>query len=191
MQIDDIETPAVLIDLTLVEANIDCAQRQFDRLGKGFRPHVKTHKIPFLARLPMRAGAIGIACQKISEAEVFAAVSFNDILLCYNLLSADKIGRLRAMTERGLVRVVADNVEVVAALSAGMSGATTPLGVLVECDTGMGRCGVQNPQAARDLARTIAKAKGLHFGGPKTYPKANDGARVEAFLSAARDLCLA
>ena len=77
MQIDDIETPAVLIDLTLVEANIDCAQRQFDRLGKGFRPHVKTHKIPFLARLPMRAGAIGIACQKISEAEVFAAVSFN------------------------------------------------------------------------------------------------------------------
>ena len=80
MRIEDIETPAVLIDLDLVEANIARAQTIFDQLGKGFRPHIKTHKIPSLARLQMKAGAIGIACQKISEAEVFAADGFDDIL---------------------------------------------------------------------------------------------------------------
>ena len=191
MRIEDVETPAVLVDLDIVDANILRAQRQFDSLGKGFRPHIKTHKIPYLARLQMQAGAIGIACQKISEAEVFADAGFDDILLCFNLLSPDKIARARSLAEHGQLSVVADNAEVVARLAAGMAGAANPLRVLVECDTGMGRCGVQNAESARDLARLIDAAKGLHFAGLMTYPKANDEAQVEAFLSEARDLCLA
>lgn len=191
MRIEDVETPAVLIDLDIVEANILRAQRQFDVLGKGFRPHIKTHKIPYLARLQMRAGAVGIACQKISEAEVFAAEDFDDILMCFNLLSADKIARARTLAERGRLTVVADNAEVVARLSGGMLGASSPLHVLVECDTGMGRCGVQSPQSARDLARLIDAANGLHFAGLMTYPKPNDEVAIEAFLAQARDLCLA
>ncbi len=191
MRTEDLETPAVLVDLTVVEANIHRAQRLFDQLGKGFRPHIKTHKIPFLARLQLQAGAVGIACQKISEAEIFAAEDFDDILLCYNLLSPEKIAKARTLAERGQITVVADNSDVVRALSAGMAGSDTPLRVLVECDTGMGRCGVQSPEAARDLARLIADAKGLTFGGLMTYPKPDDEARVEVFLSAARDLCLA
>ena len=190
MRIEDVETPAVLVDLDVVEANILRAQRQFDALGKGFRPHIKTHKIPYLARLQMQAGAIGIACQKISEAEVFAAEDLDDILLCFNLLSPDKIARARCLAERGQLTVVADNAEVVLRLSAGMAGATVPLRVLVECDTGMGRCGVQSPAEARDLARLIGDTKGLRFGGLMTYPKPNDEARVEAFLAEARDMCL-
>jgi hypothetical protein len=115
MRIEDIETPAVLIDLDLVEANIARAQAIFDQLGKGFRPHIKTHKIPYLARLQMKAGAIGIACQKISEAEVFAADGFDDILLCFNLLSPAKIARARVLAEAGVLTTVADNAETVAA----------------------------------------------------------------------------
>ncbi len=189
MRIEDIETPAVLVELDIVEANILRAQRLFDGLGKGFRPHIKTHKIPYLARLQMRAGAVGIACQKISETEVFAAEDFGDILLCYNLLSADKIARARVLAQLEQITVVADNADVVAALSAGMAGARVQLRVLVECDTGMGRCGVQSPEQARILARLIAKSKGLRFGGLMTYPKPNDEPQVQAFLTAARDLC--
>ncbi|NBZ86874.1 D-TA family PLP-dependent enzyme [Stagnihabitans tardus] len=190
MSIEDIETPAVLVDLTVVEANIHRTQQGFDQLGLGFRPHIKTHKIPYLARQQIQAGAIGIACQKISEAEVFAAEDFDDILLCYNLLSPDKIARARAIAEKTQLSLVADNLEVVAALSEGFRGVDEPLAVLVECDTGAGRCGVQSPQAACDLAVSIALAKGLRFGGLMTYPRADTEDQVESFLSQARDLIL-
>ena len=191
MRIEDIETPAVLIDLDLVEANIARAQAIFDQLSKGFRPHIKTHKIPSLARLQIKAGAIGIACQKISEAEVFAADGFEDILLCFNLLSPAKIARARVLAEAGILSTVADNAETIAALAKGMAGSTVPLRVLVECDTGMGRCGVQTPQQASELARLVAGSAGLMFGGLMTYPKPDAEAEVEAFLSTARDLIVA
>ncbi len=191
MRIEDLETPAVLIDLDLVEANITRAQAQFDQLGKGFRPHIKTHKIPYLARLQMKAGAIGIACQKISEAEVFAAEGFDDILLCFNLLSPAKIARARVLAEAGQLSTVADNAETIAALAQGMAGTATPLRVLIECDTGMGRCGVQSPSEALELARLVAGSQGLVFGGLMTYPKPDAEAQVEAFLSSACDLILA
>ncbi len=189
--IADIETPAVLIDLDVVEANIARVQAQFDALGVGLRPHVKTHKIPFLARLQMQEGAIGIAAQKVSEAEVFAAEGFDDITLCFNLLSPDKIARVRKLMDTCHMTVVADNAEVVRALSAGMAGAETPLDVLVECETGMNRCGVQSPEAARDLAALIDAAPGLRFAGLMTYPAAGGIVRVEAFMAAARSLCIA
>ena len=187
----DLETPAVLIDLDVVEANIERAQSLFDGLGIAFRPHIKTHKIPFLAELQMKQGAVGIAAQKISEAEVFAAAGFTDILLCFNLLSPVKIARLRALMDSAHMTVVADNLDVVRALSAGMSGAETPLDVLVECETGAGRCGVQSPQAACDLALAIAAAPGLHFAGLMTYPTPGTTLDVQEFLTQARDLCLA
>jgi D-serine deaminase-like pyridoxal phosphate-dependent protein len=187
----DLETPCVLIDLDVVEANIAQVQSLFDDLGLGLRPHIKTHKLPFLAELQMKQGAIGIAAQKISEAEVFAAAGFTDILLCFNLLSPAKIARLRALTASCHVTVVADNLPTVQALSTGMMGADHPLDVLVECDTGSGRCGVQTPQAACDLARAIAAAPGLAFAGLMTYPPPGGEAAVQDFLSRARDLCVA
>lgn len=189
MRIEDVETPAVLVDLDRVEANIHRAQSLFDQLGKGFRPHVTAHGIPFLAGLQMQAGAIGITCQTIAEAEVFAT-DFDDILLCHNLLSPEKIARARRLAEAGQLRVVADSAEGVAALSSGMAGSALPLPVLVECDTGRARCGVQSPEAARDLARAIAAAPGLRFGGMMTCPGPQSQARVEAFLSTAAALCL-
>ena len=187
----DIETPAVLIDLDIVEANIAAAQAQFDALGVQFRPHIKTHKIPRLARLQLREGAHGIAVQKLSEAEVFAAEGFDDILLCFNLLSPAKIQRLRILASACSLTVVADNLETVKALSAGFANSTKKLAVLVECDTGMGRCGVQSPQAAADLARAIDTAPGLRFEGLLTYPAHGGEAAVQSFMSAAKTLCIA
>ena len=189
--IHDLETPVVLIDLDVVEVNIQHAQSLFDDLGIGFRPHIKTHKLPFLAELQMKQGAIGIAAQKVSEAEVFVSAGFTDILLCFNLLSPSKIARVRAMMDQAHMTVVADNLDVVRALSGGMSGTAVPLDVLVECDTGMGRCGVQSPQAAADLALAISAAPGLRFAGLMTYPAPGATARVQAFLAEARDLCIA
>ncbi len=186
-----LETPTVLIDLDIVEANIQRTQTLFDTLGIGFRPHIKTHKIPLLAEWQLKHGAIGIAAQKVSEAEVFAAAGCTDILLCFNLLSPAKIARLRALMDQAHLTTVADNLTVVRALSAGMAGSATPLDVLVECDTGMHRCGVQSPQAACDLAQAIATAPGLRFAGLMTYPAANATAQVQSFLTAARDLCIA
>ena len=186
--IADLETPAVLIDMAVVDANIARTQAQFDALGIGFRPHIKTHKLPLLARLQLQQGGIGIAAQKISEAEVFAA-DCDDILLCFNLLSPAKIARARALAQKVRLTVVADNAQVVIALSQGMHGSATRLDVLVECDTGMARCGVQSPQAARDLAVLIDAAPGLHFAGLMTYPPTGGTARVQTFMAAARTLC--
>ncbi|MEO8242510.1 MAG: D-TA family PLP-dependent enzyme [bacterium] len=187
--IEDLETPAVLVDLDVMERNISQAQSLFDGLGIGFRPHIKTHKIPFVAELQIKAGAIGIAAQKISEAEVFVHAGCSDVLLCFNLLSPEKIARARTLMADCHLTVVADNLAVVQALSAGMAG--TVLDVLVECDTGMGRCGVQSPEAARDLAIAIAAAPGLRFAGLMTYPAPFATEAVQAFLLAAREACIA
>lgn len=75
------------------------AQGMFDKFGKGFQPHINTHKIPFPCTPTGRLGAIGIACQKISEAEVFAAEGIDGIFLCFNLLSQAKVARARHLTE--------------------------------------------------------------------------------------------
>jgi D-serine deaminase-like pyridoxal phosphate-dependent protein len=186
-----IETPAVLIDLDIVEANIAAAQAHFDAIGVQFRPHIKTHKIPRLARLQLREGASGIAVQKLSEAEIFAAEGFDDILLCFNLLSPTKIQRLRRLADTCSLTVVADNLETVDALSAGFADSAHRLAVLVECDTGMGRCGVQSPQAAADLACAIDSAPGLQFQGLMTYPAIQAEAAVQSFMSAAKARCIA
>ena len=86
MSFMDIETPSVLIDLNIVEANIDKYQSYCNKKGINLRPHIKTHKIPELANLQLQAGAIGVTCQKISEAEaMISEVGINDILITFNI----------------------------------------------------------------------------------------------------------
>lgn len=119
----------------------------------------------------MQASAIGIASQTIPEAEVFAAEGFDDILLRYNLLSADKIARLRALTERGQVRVVADKNEVVAAFSAGVSGASNLLGVLVERYRD-GPTRRAKPASGAGYGANDLKGKGAALYGSDDVPKA-------------------
>lgn len=182
--IDRIETPMPLIDEAVVARNIARVQAYMDEHGRRFRPHVKTHKLPDLARAQLMAGAAGINAQKISEAEAFADAGIDDIFISYNILGAEKIAALKALHARATISVSADGEAVVAGLAAAFDE-SRPLTVLVECDTGGGRCGVQTPAAAVALAQRIADAPGLSFGGLMTYPKPNGEAAADAFLSEA------
>ncbi|MDR3514539.1 MAG: D-TA family PLP-dependent enzyme [Azospirillaceae bacterium] len=188
----DIDTPAVLVDLAIAEANIDRFQHYCDAHGIACRPHIKTHKLPFLARRQVAAGAVGITCQKVSEAEAMVAGrDIASVLLTYNIVGAAKLARLRALADRVALSVVADSRTVVEGLSRQFADASSPLTVLVECDTGAHRCGVATPEAARDLAAVIAAAPGLRFGGLMTYPPAGGVAGVQDWMSRAKTLCAA
>ncbi|MFN4207614.1 MAG: D-TA family PLP-dependent enzyme [Agrobacterium albertimagni] len=182
--IAELSTPLPIIDEDRLAANIARVQSYMDSHGLAFRPHIKTHKIPAIAAEQVKAGAKGINCQKITEAEVFADHGFEDLLITFNILGSEKHKRLVALNTRisGL-KVVADSEATVRGLSCAFSQ-TRPLTVLVECDTGGGRCGVQSPEEAMALAETIAAAPGLTFGGILTYPKADTEEAVEAFFAA-------
>jgi D-serine deaminase-like pyridoxal phosphate-dependent protein len=190
MLMQTVETPCVLIDEDIVEANIAAAQARFDALGVALRPHIKTHKLVRFAQRQIAAGAVGITCQKTSEALPFVDAGCDDVLITYNILGPAKLERLAGLARRARVTVVADNGAVVAGLSRAFAQATTPLRVLVECDTGLGRCGVQSPQDAAHLAGVIARAKGLTFAGLMTYPAPESHARVENFMAQAKQLCI-
>ena len=186
----DIDTPAVLIDFDIAEANIDKFQAYCRLHGLANRPHIKTHKLPVLARRQIAAGAVGITCQKVSEAEAMVAEGgIEDVLLTYNVIGTAKLARLRALAGRVRLSVVADSRAVVAGLGSAFADAPEPLTVLVECDTGAGRCGVATPAAARDLTAVIAATPGLRFGGLMTYPGVGGTAAVQAFMTEAVGLC--
>jgi len=182
LSIHDLLTPVAVIDETVMETNISVAQEYFDRIGRNFRPHIKTHKIPALASQQVAAGAKGINCQKVSEAEVFADAGFTDILITFNMLGKTRLEQLKALHARVNLQVVADNKVVVDGLADTFSE-DQPLKVLVECDTGAGRNGVQTPDAALELSQQIDRCAGLMFHGLLTYPKPGSEAAVEAFFS--------
>lgn len=183
-----VPTPMPVIDEARLARNIDRAQAYFDGHGKAFRPHIKTHKLVAVARQQIAAGAAGINCQKISEAEAFADGGIEDILITYNILGPAKLARLRALNDRvAALTVTADNATVVDGLAAAFDAAR-PLRVLVECDTGAKRCGVQTPEEAVALAERIVAAPGLIFMGLMTYPPVGGAAAVEVFFSTAMQL---
>jgi D-serine deaminase-like pyridoxal phosphate-dependent protein len=170
MHLRTLDTPALVIDLDRVEANINRYQHYLDQHAIASRPHIKTHKIPLFAHWQVAAGAIGITCQKIGEAEVMAQAGCRDIFLPYNLIGRPKLDRLAALARYCTLSVTADSPEVIDGLAARFRDEPGVLNVLVECDTGGGRCGAQSPQQAIDLARRITRTRGLHFGGLMTYP---------------------
>jgi D-serine deaminase-like pyridoxal phosphate-dependent protein len=187
--IDDLETPCVVIDLERVEANLKRAQAHADANGYALRPHIKTHKLPRLAKRALALGAVGITVQKLGEAEVMADAGLDDIFLPYNLIGDKKLRRLKALNERITIRVTADSPDTVAGYAAAFAAAgSKPLTVLIECDTGGGRCGVQSPAQALALARQIVLAPGLRFGGLMTYPPRGEAAAADRWLGEAKTL---
>jgi len=185
MRVDELETPVPVVDMDRMEANISRLQAYLDNHHIANRPHIKTHKIPAIAKMQIDAGAIGITCQKVSEAEVMADAGFTDIFIPYNIIGVSKLSRLMALAARINISVTADSAFTLRGLSnaAGQAGLT--LTVLIECDTGAQRCGVQSPQEAADLARLIAGLPNLHFGGLMTYPT---NEHLDGFVRATRSL---
>jgi D-serine deaminase-like pyridoxal phosphate-dependent protein len=170
--VTDLDTPAVTIHLDRLDANIARVQVLLSRHGIANRPHIKTHKIPAIAKRQLAAGACGITCQKLGEVEVFADAGFTeDVLLTFNIVSAAKTERLTALAKRiRRLAVVLDNEVVARGISEAAKRDGVEIPFLVECDTGNGRNGVQTPQAAFDLAKLAATLPGLRFDGLMTYP---------------------
>jgi D-serine deaminase-like pyridoxal phosphate-dependent protein len=179
-----IDTPNVVVDLDVAERNVQAFQAYCSSHNLRVRPHIKTHKLPCLAEYQIAQGAVGITCQKISEAEaMLAGGDMRDILLTYNILGHEKVARLRGLAGRVPVTVVADNPQVVEGLSAGFSDSEAPLSVLVECNTGADRCGVSLGREAVALAKQIMEAPGLAFQGLMTYPPAGGMRGALAWLT--------
>jgi len=189
--VHEIDTPAILIDVNHVQANLKKAQAHADAIGVKLRPHIKTHKLPFFARRQIEAGAVGITCQKLGEAEVMADAGIIDIFLPYNILGKEKLERLYSLHQRITISVTVDNATSLDGLEKRFTNEGRPLTVLVECDTGMGRCGVQTPEEALELARHIDQSKGLKFGGLMTYPATGKAEQAEQWLVEARNLLAA
>lgn len=178
----DFGTPAIVIDMDVVEHNIKKAQALCDAAGIKNRPHIKTHKSPILAQMQIDHGASGVTCQKVGEAEVMADAGIRDILISYNILGEEKTARLGAVLKKSDVTVAADNPTVVAGLPHAAEVAGRDLGVVVEIDTGRKRAGVENPSEAIALAKDIASRKGLHFRGFMLYPPEDKMAETQKFL---------
>ncbi len=170
MQVETLETPVAIVDLDKLQANIAKFQGYLDEHGIANRPHIKTHKIPEIAHMQLSAGAVGITCQKIGEAEVMAQAGIRDIFLPYNIIGESKLERLMRLAHRVKLSVTADSAFTVRGLSGAAQREGLELETLVEFDSGLGRCGVQTPQEAAELARLIARSPGLRFGGLMTYP---------------------
>ena len=181
----DYGTPALVIDMDRVERNIARIQAVCDKAGVANRPHIKTHKSPVLAKLQIAAGAKGITCQKLGEAEVMAAAGIDDILISYNLLGDEKMARLGALQSHARVIVAADNPTVIAGLPNAAEFSGRPLDVVVECDTGRKRAGVETPREAIELARLIAGSHGLRFAGFMLYPTESGWEEAQRFFDEA------
>ncbi|MFD2184467.1 DSD1 family PLP-dependent enzyme [Rhodoplanes azumiensis] len=165
-----IDTPALVLDLDAVEFNLAAMARIARAAGVALRPHAKTHKSTAIAKRQIAAGAIGICCATIDEAEVMVAAGLPGVLITSPLVTRGKIDRLMDLLDRaGDVMVVADDVGNVAALDAAAGARGKTLGVLVDLDLGQRRTGVADVAAGVRLAREIASWKALRFRGVQAY----------------------
>ena len=183
----DLETPVPVIDIDIVDRNLKRWQAHCDKIGMANRPHIKTHKLKSLAQYQVALGAKGVTVQKLGEAEVMADAGIGDQLLTFNVVGAHKLGRLADLARRTEIAVVADNEAVVQGIGTAGTAAGRRIVILVECDTGAKRNGVQTPAEAAALAKVIAATPGATYGGLMTYPPAGGRAAMAAFLAAAKE----
>jgi D-serine deaminase-like pyridoxal phosphate-dependent protein len=160
-----VDTPALLVDLDPMEANIRRVAETCRAHGVGWRPHTKGQKTPEIIRKELAAGAIGVTCAKLGEAEVLAATGIRDILIANQIVGPDKTRRLATLTAIADPVVSVDHIAHVAELAAAMHGTGRTLRVAIEVDIGMHRAGVLPGALVVSLARAIADQSGLRFAG--------------------------
>ena len=150
MRIEELDTPALIVDLDGLEDNLDRYQSYFDQHEIGLRPHIKTHKCVAIAHMQMRRGAIGITCQKLGEAEIMAAGGIDgDILIPFNIIGRQKLERLTALARRTRLTVAADSRYTIDGLSTAAVARDVEVGVVIELD--QGRTGVPDAETAVEL----------------------------------------
>jgi D-serine deaminase-like pyridoxal phosphate-dependent protein len=169
MPLAEVDTPALLLDLDAFERNLTRLADRAKRMGVRLRPHAKTHKSPVIARRQMALGAVGVCCQKVSEAEALVQGGVADVLVSNEIAGARKCARLAALAREARIAVCVDDVAHIEALSAASVAYGVTIDVLVEINVGGNRCGVEPGAPALALAEGIAKAPGLRFRGLQAY----------------------
>jgi D-serine deaminase-like pyridoxal phosphate-dependent protein len=159
------DTPAVTVDLKTVRRNIERLQRLADQCGVKVRPHIKTHKSVYFAKMQLLAGARGITAAKLGEAEVMAKAGITDILLAYPILGKAKLERLKQLLQYAEVTVSLDNETVAAGLSELGESLKRKIRVYLEIDTGLRRTGFQSVQDALAFAKSIRPLPGIRITG--------------------------
>jgi D-serine deaminase-like pyridoxal phosphate-dependent protein len=165
----EVETPALLIDLDVLEANLAEMAAVAARAGVGLRPHTKTHKSPEIARMQLQAGAAGITCAKLGEAEVMADAGLDDLLIAYPLVGERKLRRLRELMDRARVQLSLDSVEVAEGLGRVGRELGRDVEVLVEVDTGLHRLGRPPGPPSAELVGRVARVPGVEVVGLLTH----------------------
>jgi D-serine deaminase-like pyridoxal phosphate-dependent protein len=188
--VEELDTPALVIDMDIAEANIKTLQANANRIGATVRPHVKTHKSPYWALKQIEAGAVGVCAAKLGEAEAMVEGGVRDILIANEIVGDDKIARLMSVAARAKLRVAVDSGEVVAALSRAATRTGVEVGVLVDLNVRLNRCGVEPGKPAADLALQVSDSPGLRFDGVMGYeghiapgPDGKGGEEMSRFLT--------
>lgn len=188
--LNQIDTPALLLDLDAFERNLDRMQDGARRAGVQLRPHAKAHKCPQIALAQLARGATGICCQKVTEAVPFIHAGVRDIHIANEIGSPRKARLLAELTRHAQLSVCVDDALQAQWLDDALAESDTPMRVLIEVDIGQGRCGVPDAEAALRLADAVAKRSRLRFGGLQAYHGGvqhlrGHGQRREAALRAA------
>jgi D-serine deaminase-like pyridoxal phosphate-dependent protein len=170
MRVSDLDTPALVVDLDIMERNL-CRAAEYARShGLRLRPHTKTHKIPALGRRQVELGAAGLTVAKVGEAEVMLRSGTPDLLIAYPVFGAQKLERLMEVARHTNVTVALDSLDVARQLSGAARAAQLTIGVLAEVDAGLGRVGVSPGDELLDLVRGLRPLPGLRFEGITFYP---------------------
>src|SRR6195256_3306574 len=161
--LDEVDTPALVLDLDALEGNLLRMAEAVKESGVRLRPHAKSHKCAEIARAQIAAGAVGVCCQKVSEAEALARGGVADILVTNEVVGKQKIARLARLVREAKVGVLADDAGNVADLDAAARAEGVRLDVLIEIDVGAHRCGIEPGEPALALARRVATGGNLRF----------------------------
>ena len=168
MRLEDVDTPALILDLDAFETNV---KRLADAVPRRVRvrAHAKTHKCPEIGKRQIAAGAVGVCCQKVSEAEAMVEGGINDVLVSNEIVGSAKLERLAALARRAKLGVCVDNEDNVRDLEAAMKRADARIDVYIELEVGMRRCGVAPGEPALALASAIKASPSLRFAGLHAY----------------------
>jgi 3-hydroxy-D-aspartate aldolase len=169
MHLEEVDTPALLIDLDIFESNLDRLVSSLSHTKVRVRPHAKSHKCPVIALRQVALGAVGVCCQKVSEAEAMVHGGVSDVLVTNQIVGIQKLRRLASLARLARVAVCADEADNVEAINHVAQEFRVRIPVYVEIDVGSNRCGVQPGQAALELARKIDASSGLRFAGLQAY----------------------
>ena len=170
MHVSELDTPALLIDLDRLENNLRRAANYCSQHGLRLRPHTKTHKNPAIGRMQLDLGAAGLTVAKVGEAEVMLSSGTPELLIAYPILGATKLGRLVEVAKKTNLTVALDSVDAAQGLSQAAGQAGVTVGVLVEADVGMRRCGLEPGPALVALAKEVDRLPALRLDGVEFYP---------------------